>query len=118
MLIIGCSAIGMLVLFIQRAKGVISGASGSKPGVSYDDRAAALAKSVTYHSPRHGTGGGVTTPQTPGSGARPTQQSPLFGNINGNASGVFSPSGSVGSVQVSVSDKLRRRISAIGRHHG
>ena len=110
MLIIGCSAIGMLVLFIQRTKGVFSGGSGDKGGSENGDRAASLAKSVHYHSPRHGTGGGTAgggsgTPQTPGSG-RSTQQSPLFGNVNGNGSGVFSPSGSVGSVQNSPSYTL------------
>ena len=110
MLIIGCSSIGMIALFIQRAKGVFSGGSGDKGGSGNGDRAAHLAKSVHYHSPRHGTGGGVVggasgTPQTPGSG-RSTQQSPLFGNINGNGSGVFSPSGSVGSVQNSPSYTL------------
>ncbi|GMH70542.1 hypothetical protein TrST_g14038 [Triparma strigata] len=120
LLIVGCSAVGLLIMIMQRAKSVLGGGGGDgKTGkASNDERAAALAKSVYYHSPRHGAqpigspngngnGGGVRT--------RSSQQSPLFGGLSssgagggqagsqggaqgGGVSGVFSPA-SVGSVQ-------------------
>jgi len=109
LLIVGCSAVGLFVLVLQRAKSAL-GADGEK-SANNDARAADLAKSVYYHSPRHGSQ--PLSPDVKNGGndrmkTRSSQQSPLFGGVGGvggggrvgaqgGAQGVFSPSQSVGS---------------------
>ena len=89
-LMLGSSTLGLLVLVLQRAKSVLMGTSGVVRGKGDDERASNLAKSVTYHSPRHGTGSVSVNGSTAGTVQPQTPQSAR--------SGVFSP-GSVGSAK-------------------
>ena len=90
-LLLGSSALGLLVLVLQRAKSVVMG--NNKGGKGEAERAAALAKSVTYHSPRHGTGSVSRNGVGASNGA---QNVGVATPASSTRSGVFSP-GSVGS---------------------
>ena len=103
LLIIGSSGLGLALLVLQRAKGLVSG-GGGEGAIDREGRAAELAKSInTYHSPRHGTPmSNVGTPATPAtpqsgqSGGRPYGASPLFSS-GGGVGGAGAGSGGGGS---------------------
>ena len=103
LLVVGGSGLGLVLLLLQRAKGIISGKPMPSSTPSADQRAEALAKSVNYyHSPRHGSPMPTSStkhgqiPPTPGSSSSNGNggygngygQSPMFSR---NSSAVTTP---------------------------
>ena len=117
LLILGSSALGLLILILQRIKAALLGIKGSSPSsAAGEDLAATLAKSVTYHSPRHGmdsisrrgpssvtsSAGGASArfanTGTPRSAAGSEMRSPGLDSNNG----IFSPVSVAGSTASSI----------------